>query len=87
MKSYRLLTPNKVDKRQVGWIRIPISLFQGNSDKDVLNRNDALEALQMNNPDLYAKVIHRHLVVNPLKYKKEWLDLKCPPVKPEPETV
>jgi hypothetical protein len=47
----------------------------------------ALQSLQTHNPELYAKVVNRIFVVDPIKYKKDWLELKYPPAKPEPEIV
>ena len=48
---------------------------------------EALRSIMIHNPELYAKVMNQHLVVEPMQYRKDWLEAKYPPVKPEPEIV
>lgn len=85
VNRYRRRSLNRVDKRKVGWIRIPHPIYCGNSDKDVSKYTNLLDAIQLHNPSLYAKVMHKHLIEDPIKNKAELLNLKYPPVKPEPE--
>jgi hypothetical protein len=75
----------KVDKRKGEWIRIRHPLYSGKSAADVHEWVSAMQSLQIHNPELYAMVMHRHLIDDPIKYRKEWLNLKYPPVQPEPE--
>ena len=48
---------------------------------------EALRSIMIHNPELYAKVMNQHLVVEPMQYRKDWLEAKYPRVKPEPEIV
>ncbi len=46
-------------------------------------RTEALRCLQIHNPELYSKVVNQHFVVGPIQYRKDWLESKYPPLKPE----
>jgi hypothetical protein len=82
MKNYRKRTFKK-DDRQGEWIRIRHPSNQGTTEKDMREWTAALRSLQVNNPELYSKVVHQHLVVEPAQFRRDWLDSKYAYLKSE----
>jgi hypothetical protein len=67
------------DRRRGYWfhIRQPVE-YQGTSDKDVREWTEPLSTLRARNPELYKKVMAKHLFEECIEFRENWLNLKYP---------
>ena len=66
------------DRRRGEWFHIRRPEYQGTSDSDMWEWTQPLSALRAKNPELYKKVMAKHLFDECIEFREEYLKLKWP---------
>lgn len=74
------------DRRRGEWFHIRRPEYQGTGDRDMWEWTEPLSALRAKNPELYKKVMAKHLFDDCIEYRKEYLKLKYPPEQEQSPT-